>query len=300
MNPSSPTGDLLRAWIRLQADGEERGRIAALLGFAADVPQLAPAKTAEARPPEMELPDPARKGPSPADTVPAGDETPFDVSVLTVPLQPRDMMRDALLSGPSLERATTGLAPPLPKQSLFTPVWARALLSALVSTREQMAELDIAVLIDRIVSGEAIRELPRKEARTMRLGVTCWIDGGAGMEPFSSDVAELILALRAVAGETKVFHRRFTVLPPGNEPGTSPVLIVSDFGLIDQPGRQDWATVAEWIATIRAIRESGAGRLLGLIPVPPSRWPPRLRSAIPLISWDRSSSLRSIPRPEVR
>ena len=78
--------------------------------------------------------------------------------------------------------------------------------------------------------------------------------------------------------------------PPG--PGTR-VLVLSDFGL----GAPLWyargGDTAEWRLFVHRLRRQGCDAV-ALVPVPAGRWPGWLTALMPLICWDRSTTVSTV------
>jgi len=173
----------------------------------------------------------------------------------------------------------------------------------LLSIPAQTSEVDIAAVVREMSEGREIETIPLKEAPSMRSGVECRLDSGGTMEPLLEDQAHIVRVLRLVVGADRISLRSFRSIPrsedddasdPGFLPADAPLLIVSDFGLLQRRGRADWAMLDEWLDYCERQRRSGRRRIVGLLPVPARLWPASLLRTMALVYWDRTTSIRSV------
>jgi hypothetical protein len=211
--------------------------------------------------------------------------------------------RNEVLRGPSLEMQWGELPEPPAKPSLFTPRWERALLSALVALKMPTTEPDLRELVRLLAMNRPIAEIPFRHSSSLRQGVSIFLDRGRAMEPFTDDQAQFAASMLRVAGGDRVAVNEFEFLPRLGAkeddlnpavPFTAPVLVISDFGLIPVAGRGMSASIFEWRQWANRLRDSGCARVVGLLPVPETRWPRELRRALDLLCWDVTASVRGI------
>jgi len=190
-----------------------------------------------------------------------------------------------------------------PFEPLFVPVRSRALVTAFLRTRASVGEIDVERLIRLAVQLKIPRKLPQKRVPAISRAIQLLIDTGEGMLPFSRDCEWFAAKAREVAGPDVLSIFRFAGSPAGGvwREGTfqkkvySPpqagtlVLVLTDLG-IARPPHASWATEGEWAQFARLVAEAGC-KLRVLAPYPKERWPDSLRKAIPIVEWDRSTSL---------
>jgi hypothetical protein len=308
-------GDLVRAFRRLAPrDPDEARAIAQLLGVAP--PLTTPSRTHSDEPTPPTLPlrphlerdngrTTSESGGTSSDS--GGDGRAPDVGATTPVFV--DPLPD---EGPSLEAVPatslqtwgwTGTAPAL--ETLFEPRAMRNVLAGLAAVWRREGVPDLTALVDDVVRCRPIRRLPRRLQATLRGGVQVLEDRGEGMEPFARDATELIEALRRVAGKSQVevlgFNgfpaiagagptRKWTTYRPPTD-GRA-VLVLTDLGISPVP--TDPANVPErWIDLATSWRQAGASVAV-LVPYPARRWPAGLGAALPLVEWDRGTTVASV------
>jgi hypothetical protein len=312
MRPAICHADLLRAFAKLDPQGDDEKRvIAAMLGFdweppATDGPQpvdrhdSGPDDDEPAPPIKPWKPEPQpRRPPPPSRDNPAGE-------IRILPARPAappqlDWPEDAR----ALKAGVLGRAhAPTP---LFRPQWTRAILGASLSARRPIGEPDLARAVELISRGEALVVLPRLPILTLAHGVQALIDVGESMQPFWQDRTVLRRDLKRIVGEGGLellqcagsprrarreddsewfdYETRFPA-----QLGAC-VLIVSDFGL--NAGRARGASSYTWSMLARRLARRGH-RVVGFVPYPPARWPADLARAVDLVSWDRGTTVGRI------
>jgi hypothetical protein len=299
MAPQVWLGDLLRA----VAAGAPPRRAAEVLGLvpeAVPAPEVAETAAAE-HPPEAPQP---RQGPAaqPRAEPPAAEEEPPQ----TVPMLPElssEPVRETDWSPvPSLPLPEDDQSPrPTP---LLAPRTAAAVLHAVLATLTADGDPDVEAIARSWAQAKPLRTLPRKPRATLRFGVHVLVDTGEGMELFAGDQRDLVARIRSVAGTETVGVRYFSDVPsrgagprgrrtwrPYAPPSTgSRVLVLSDFGIGGPRFHDRRGTKAEWRAFIASVRRAGCSPV-GLVPYPPSRWPAWLASSMPLLMWDRGTTV---------
>ena len=302
---TSSLADLLKAWKRLRIeDAATRARVAALLGFGERASVTA--GTVSPAPP-----DPTRRAPSPPPLPPSvpqhveGRRT-IEVHELSQrPAPPQNVVLQSETMG-----ATSGLEPVRAKAPLLTPQWQRGVFSALLSRPFATGEVDSTALLETLSQGRIVRRIPWRTVPSLALGVRCFFDAGVVMHPFLEDQAQLIAGLRRTLGQDRVVIGYFERLP--DSPGVrfddesdavalpdAPILIVSDFGVIEAPGRR-WALPEEWSDYIRRERQLGASAVFALSPLGRARVPRVIRNEVVVLDWDRTLSVRSVLREKGR
>ncbi|MBO0655788.1 hypothetical protein J1792_24310 [Streptomyces triculaminicus] len=194
----------------------------------------------------------------------------------------------------------------LPYEPPWTPDWARGVMFAAVATPVAGRELDQRALLCRVARNDAIRAVPRRLRLSTRRGAQLLLDHGAGMTPFRDDRLWLRELLGNVAGRDRVEVLRFRGVPGRGvvrrdpldlqeyrppPPGT-PVLLVSDLGLLRPPfaGRSA-ARPGEWRDFVDTVLRGGCP-VVCLTPYEPAAYPAALRERVAFIALDRRISLR--------
>lgn len=292
-------GDLLRA----VAAGAPPRRAAELLGL---VPETAPA-------PVVVEPGPAERPPDtpkatsnaaaqPQAEPPSADQDPPQ----SVPMLPE-------LSSEPLAETDWSPVPSLPlpdddqsplSTPLLAPRTAAAVLHTLLATLTADGDPDVEAVARLWAQAKPLRTLPRKSRATLRFGVQVLVDMGEAMQLFADDQRDLVARIRSVAGTETVAVRHFSDVPsrgagsggrrtwrPYTPPSTgSRVLLLSNFGIGGPRFHDRRGTPAEWRRFIASVRRAGCSPV-GLVPYPPSRWPAWLASSLPLLTWDRDTTV---------
>jgi hypothetical protein len=295
--------DLIRAWRVLGADSDaERTAIAALLGF---VRRSA-----------------ARFDAGPQTAVPAAERSggaismPLPEAAVTAEARREILAREIgaregpsqyeILGSETMETVSSSL-PPMPrKRPLLEARWERGIFKALLAATVETRDVDTARILDAIARGERIVRMPWRREKSVSPGVRCFLDVGAGMQPFAADQAQLVGGLRLLFGDDRVTVGYFETLPDAADARfeedtdkaaspVSPVLVVSDFGAVSVPGRR-WALPEEWLEYIQRVRQSGASGVFALTPFGRTRLPRPLRGELVAVEWDRTTSVRSVVR----
>ncbi|MEU4148757.1 hypothetical protein [Streptomyces sp. NPDC026659] len=297
-------------------DPEDYARIAALLGLGGPPAQ-------QARPPaDVEPPEdtpgwqaPAREDDDPDrpreddDPPPFGrDDTGGRAGTVTflVPVDesapPAPGWTTPALPPP---RGRADPAPRPPHLPLLAPRSTAALLTMVLSRVSPEGELDVDRATEELSRARPLTAIPRLPLSTLRHGVQILADTSRAMEPFARDVEDVIAHVRALAGVAGTQVLRFADVPlrgagPGprstwQQPYRPPrpggrVLILSDLGAGGPPLNPWRATEREWRATVTTIRQRGC-EPVALVPLPERYWPRWARSLLPLLSWDRGTTV---------
>jgi hypothetical protein len=185
---------------------------------------------------------------------------------------------------------------------------ARAVLTAAVATRAFDGAPDVPELVAKISRLEALGDIPRLPAATVRRGVQLLLDRSESMTPYLDDLADLEAAVVAAVGQSRVAIRRFRGPPLGNAARPSrrrqagaalkrgiPVLLATDFGLggpLDTPYR---AELRDWRQLADAAKRLGIP-IVALVPYHPDELPGELRNWFPTIHWDPLTTAGDILR----
>jgi len=212
-------------------------------------------------------------------------------------------------STPALARP----AGPTPPSRLFQPLFprtlARGLLSATLATLDRDGPLDIQACVEEIAQLRPLREFPREQVTTLRLGAQVLVDSGLGMAPFRPDVDDLIARIGQLLAPGQVSLLHFAGTPargcvPHGHPemkpwpmparGT-PVLVLTDLGIGAPAGSRDRPAVSEWLAFFDSARLAGVA-VTALLPYGPKRWPHGLAGSVRLVHWDHRTTAAAIRR----
>ncbi|GAB2843253.1 hypothetical protein GCM10027200_49300 [Lentzea nigeriaca] len=192
----------------------------------------------------------------------------------------------------------TTTADRLRRKPPFEPLLRRASTSALVqamlSRRLPGDEVDVPTLVDELAAGRAVTSLPMSPRPTLRCGAHVLIEESSAMSLFWRDQWELAKVVRNVVGpgltDVTVF-RGSPLRPRRDHPQPAPrraVLVLSAFDM--QRGR---ANREDWERYVAALRQRDC-RVVGLVPFPRERWSAWLTGLMPLVCWDRSTTVGTV------
>ncbi|MGV9941455.1 hypothetical protein [Streptomyces sp. NPDC003401] len=308
-------GDVARAARALGArTAEDFARIAGLLGVGggaadAELPPRPeegrgdPAREAtareapERRPRDQEPPPLFQRRPATAGT--------STVTVL-VPVERRPHRPARWTTDPMARPRGRDEAPVRPPHlPLLAPRSTAALLTVLLARITRDGELDVERATEHLAQARPLTAIPRLPLPTLRYGVQILADGSSAMEPFARDVDDVIGHVRALAGVAGTQVLRFADVPlrgagPGRRttwqrpyrpprPGVR-VLILSDLGAGGSAVNPWRATEQEWRTTITAIHQRGC-EPVALVPLPERLWPDWARGLLPMVAWDRGTTV---------
>ena len=212
----------------------------------------------------------------------------------------------------SPDRSVPRYADPLPSRSstpwrpsqydpLFDRPTSRDVLDILAATPRPTNRIAIGRLVADLVRLRPITQIPHHNAPSFAAGLAVLLDVGEGMQPFRRDQQQVVAALRQLVGPAiTVLHyigtpwegvredsspdwQRWRLPPVGR-----PVIVLGTLGGGIRP---DAGAVVGWLRAIEILWHRGS-RLTALVPVPSSRWNPRLRHTGALLLWDRSTRTR--------
>jgi hypothetical protein len=190
------------------------------------------------------------------------------------------------------------------RRPLLAPRSTDAILQGLLSRAVPDGPPDIAAAIRAIVTATPVNSIPRLPVPTLRFGVQILVDVGDGMRPFRRDQADVVHAVRGVAGAGNTAVRYFAGVPtrgagPGPRwtwrdyqapaPGT-PVLLLTDVGIGGDPFGARRVTRSEWIAFFDLLARCEC-RAVALVPYPSRRWPADLPARCAMLTWDRHTTV---------
>lgn len=178
-----------------------------------------------------------------------------------------------------------------PHEPLLRRATTSAVVQALLSRHLPDNEIDVPALVEQMASARAVRELPRLPQPTLRFGAHVLVDQSEGMSLFRRDQETLVGAIRDVVGATLTevslldgSPRRMRRHNRDPEPGRA-VLVLAGFGIRwGRVERNAWENYVRWLRQ----REC---RVVALVPFPRDRWPGWLTSLMPVVCWDRVTTV---------
>lgn len=223
-------------------------------------------------------------------------------------------------------------------ESLLERSWERRVLGALLATDAALGGLDERRLIRQLLRGRPVRKLPRRIRSTMQRGAQVLLDRHPSTMVFFADQSHLRRVIQGIVGRERVQFLRCVGFPPSSrsirretpesslaaavpcsaerlefavaEPGLAewreyplpppqtPVLIVSDFGLVrgaHLPQPFEWVRWLNFTERLQANRNP----LYALVPDDPDRCPGAIRQRVRVLAWDqhtRPSHARQLRR----
>lgn len=221
-------------------------------------------------------------------------------------------------------------APAPPTASLLRPRWAPGIVAAMLATPSAGGPLDERRLVDLLARRELPDRLPRLRRRTLSAGADVLVDQSGAMLPFATDAWEAVAQIVRVLGAERVGVWRFDGdplhalgddlqpplrdAPPSRlravdaegdelwtaapfEPPSRPrvVLAVTNLGLSGGARYGDPERVRSWLELARTLRAARCP-LVALVPFSTERIPPRLRSQIAVLEWDRTATAATARR----
>ena len=203
--------------------------------------------------------------------------------------------------------AEQGEAEPPPHQTLLSPRTSAAILTAAASRRIAEGPLDLSTVVDALARHCVIGQLPRARVSTLRFGVQVLIDIGESMQQFGRDQQQLLTQIQTIVGAERTNVMYFADSPlrgagpgPGRTwshyqpptPGTR-ILALSHLGMAGPPLDPHRSRISEWRLLTRLVQRSGCD-IAALVPLPRHRWLPKITMLLPLICWDRSTTVSRV------
>ncbi|MER5486261.1 hypothetical protein ABT024_24035 [Streptomyces sp. NPDC002812] len=188
----------------------------------------------------------------------------------------------------------------LPHHPLLPPNSETATLQTVLSRIVPEGAVDIHRLLEEIATGHPLEELPRLPVRTLRFGTQVLVDLGPGMELFARDQAEMLNRITAIVGRHATDVLYFAESPlhyagpgagwtwrPYRPPAAGTrILVLSSFGCHLHGTEPPLSLWQEWQDLTALLRRSGC-LPVAMVPLPQDRFPGRLASLMPVLSWDR-------------
>ncbi|WP_436501090.1 hypothetical protein [Actinokineospora sp. HUAS TT18] len=305
-------GDLATAVRRLSAtrvlEPEDVAKIRAMLGMSrVDGADRLPS---DETPPHPEPPHRDQRGEAaevasiPPDTAPPTPaplaRPPRSAEALSVELtastsvSPPDPWRDAA------PLPTLADLPPRddPHTPLLRPGAEYGVLQAAVSRPVHDGEVDIARLVTRLATGKPVDRLPRRRRWTLRFGVQLLVDHSSAMTLYEQDTWALAARLDRLLGAGTLSRWDFDGSPwtdlddrPYKVPSVGSVLILSSFGI--HPACPPTHSVPAWTKLIDTLHRNEI-RAVAMIPFPRHRVPGWLTDLVPVIPWDRTTTVATV------
>lgn len=192
----------------------------------------------------------------------------------------------------ALETASISmLRRPLPHEPLLRRASTAALVQSLLSRRLPGDEVDVAALVEEVAAGRAVTSLPRLPTPTLRCGAHVLVDDSDAMSLFWRDQWQLARVVRSVVGAGLTQVSVFSGTPSLNDPGPQPrqaVLVMSAFDVLRGRAERD-----EWERYVAGLRKR-ACQVVALVPFPRERWPRWLVRLMPVICWDRRTTVGTV------
>jgi hypothetical protein len=208
----------------------------------------------------------------------------------------------------SLARVNASQLGTLPaREPLLAPRAAVAILQTMTARNTAEGPLNVPVIVDLLARRQVVERLPRETRPTLRFGVQVLVDLGLPMRPFAGDQAQVVAQLRTVAGAQRTSVKYFSDAP-GRGAGPGPrrtwrpyeppergtrVLVLSAFGLGGPRLYGHRSQPEEWRRLVGDLRRQECDAV-GLLPVPADRWPAWLSALMPLVCWDRTTTVGKI------
>ena len=215
----------------------------------------------------------------------------------------------------------TERVPGLELEPLLLPRWTRALLFAALATLRPEGAPDLERITAELARLRPLARLPREPWPTLSRGVQVLVDKGEAMAPFGADQARLAREIRRLASRGLCRVLRFAGCPrlgrderepgaplveagPGGRetwtayvppPAGTTVVLLTDLGIGRATGGGERTGEAVWLAFLRSLRAAGCPAV-ALVPYPRERWPARLARAVPILYWDRRTSVATVRR----
>jgi len=308
----SSLGGFLRAAGRLEPDSESMLEIARLFGIELDAPneaELAPPSrrplSVSPPPPPIPQADPPRNPQQ--SSVPAASASrrpsPSSVGSQTVRIAHWSGPRTASAPTPTPAGVASAIqgARALELEPLLRPMATRAIVSSSLAQRNAGGPIDMDRLVELTAQRQNISELPRQLRWSIAGHTLVLVDRGAGMTPFARDAADLLERIRAVASRDRTVTRPFWRTPKRTRMSSTAeselivpargtaVVALTDLGIAPAAPT---GVAAEWIEYAQLLRASGSSLVI-FVPYPPERWP-ELTVELPLVSWDRPTTLATV------
>ena len=307
----SGLGGLLLAVGRLRPSTETTHAIARLLNLVPDaLEQAAPPPPRDPLEPAVALSEPLL--PRPVERrIETRTQNPVPLPVSTDEEQPLRVVRrrgpgqvQTALSSPSpassVSSTTRGVQIP-ELEPLLRPVATRAIVgTSLAQHSTAGGSIDVDRLVELVAQKRNVEAVPLRGRWSIAGHTLVLVDRGVGMTPFARDANELLERIRAVASRDRTQSHSFWGTPkrrqpshPASEafvpPSRTAVVALTDLGIA--PGAPA-GVVADWLEYAQVLRSTGSSLVI-FVPYPAERWP-AVAAALPLVSWDRPTTLAAV------
>lgn len=198
--------------------------------------------------------------------------------------------------------------PRITRQPLLLKNRTAGLLKAAMAVRRPGRLLDMPRLIDQVVAGRPLLELPRLPVGSLEHGVDLLCDYGESMQPFYADLQDLGESLVRLLGSTNCRLFEYETDPgraiawsaadnplPWRPKASRPLLLATDFGRGNPRGLRQRLRPAIWRAFLHRTRQAGVP-VLACSPLPPATWPRWLGHDVKVIHWDPRTRASSVSR----
>ncbi|MCP4467936.1 MAG: hypothetical protein GY813_14460 [Halieaceae bacterium] len=185
---------------------------------------------------------------------------------------------------------------------------AAGVLKAALAVRRSGRRLDVPRLIDRVISGKPLLELPYLPAGSLERGVDLLCDYSESMQPFYADLENLGNSLQKIMGGERCRVFEYDIDPmtaiawtARDEPVAwapvpgRPVLLATDFGRGSPQGLRRRLQAKTWRSFLTYI-ERNQVPLLAWSPLPPATLPRWLGHETKIIHWDPRTRAGAVSR----
>lgn len=310
-------GDLLRVFAKLEPTGDRADAVARLLALGPasasasarlGTPGLAGGTERPAPAPPVVLPAVGAAGAEPS----ASGASPLPGGTLTEVVATRigsGGVQPPPWDAATLAMSTPEVGAPPPPDPILPPLTRRGILSAALATRAPDGPPDLDLILDTVTRGVPLREIPRRDVPTLRMGAQVLVDTWVGMAPYTTDRDQLLDGLRRIFGPARMEVLRFAGDPlrgagagPRTDwrpwrpplPGT-PVLVLSDLGIGGPALDGERASARNWVRFARSARDARCPVVV-FVPFGPARWPPAVADAMLLVHWAERLTAGAVKR----
>jgi hypothetical protein len=195
----------------------------------------------------------------------------------------------------------------LPVDPLLLPRWTPGILATALSIESADGPPDVERIVDDMARLKVPSHLPRRRRHTLDRGAIVLVDVSEGMIPLIADTRQLLERVRRIVGPAVTAYH-FDGRPQSVGAwlgGTGPadplqtrraVLAITNFGLFGpELGLRPSLLEREWLELAARLRR-GRCPIVALVPLETRLVPASLRRHIPVIEWDRSTTMAEVAR----